>query len=207
MKLSHALSRGAGALAAAIALALASTPASAHCDGADGPVVSAALQALDGRNVNRALIWVKDADAAEIRAAFDKALAARQSGGAAKALADAYFAETVVRVHRAAEGAPYTGIKPAGRDLGPAIPAADKALANRGLEPVEHLLGEAVKAGARERFRDVTAKAAYDRNDVEAGRRYVAAYVDYVHYVEGVYDAAKKRSGGEQQAAASAHAH
>ena len=42
----------------------------------------------------------------------------------ARELADRYFFETLVRIHRAGEGAPYTGLKPAGRDLGPAVPAA-----------------------------------------------------------------------------------
>jgi hypothetical protein len=39
-----------------------------------------------------------------------------------------YFFETRVCVHREGEGAAYTGLKPAGLDLGPDIPAADKAL-------------------------------------------------------------------------------
>jgi len=195
----------AAAVALAVSLALASTGAAAHCDGVDGPVAAAAGRALDDRDVSRALIWVKEDGAAEIRAAFDKALAARGSGAAAKALADGYFAETVVRVHRAGEGAPYTGLKPAGRDLGPAIPAADKALAGGSVEPVAHLLTDAVNAGMREHFRDVIEKSGYDRKDVEAGRRYVAAYVDYVHYVERVYEAGKKAGGEEHHAAASGH--
>jgi hypothetical protein len=38
----------------------------------------------------------------------------------AKALADRYFFETLVRLYRAGEGAAYKGLKPAGRDLGAA---------------------------------------------------------------------------------------
>ena len=45
--------------------------------------------------------------------------------GYGKELSDQFFIKTLVRVHRAGEGAPYTGIRPAGTDLGPAIPAAD----------------------------------------------------------------------------------
>ena len=43
-------------------------------------------------------------------------------------MADLYFFETVVRVHRAGEGAAYNGLKPAGLDEGPVIPIAEKAI-------------------------------------------------------------------------------
>ena len=36
--------------------------------------------------------------------------------------------ETVIRLHRAGEGAAYTGLKTAGADYGPAIPAAEYAV-------------------------------------------------------------------------------
>jgi Family of unknown function (DUF6448) len=100
----------------------------AHCDGLDGPVVKAAQRALETKNPALVLIWVQAEDEAEIRTAFDQTLAVRALSPAAKGLADRFFFETLVRVHRAGEGASYTGLKPAGRDLGPAIPAFDKAL-------------------------------------------------------------------------------
>lgn len=83
---------------------------------------------LDAGNVNLVLPWIRESDEAEICRAFADALAVRALGPRAKAMADLYFFETLVRVHRAGEGAPHTGLKPAGRDLGPAIPAADRAL-------------------------------------------------------------------------------
>ena len=52
---------------------------------------------------------------------------------------------TIVRVHRASEGAPYTGLKPAGVDLGPAVPAADRALDTGSTESLERLLGDAMR--------------------------------------------------------------
>jgi hypothetical protein len=110
------------------------TPALAHCDGLDGPVVGAARMALQTADLNRVLIWVRPDDISEIRRAFDEALAIRRLGPQAQELADRYFFETLVRIHRAGEGAPYTGLKPAGRDLGPAIPAADKAVETGSLE-------------------------------------------------------------------------
>lgn len=93
----------------------------AHCDSLDGPVVKAAQRALDTRNPAFALIWVQEKDEPEIRSTFERTLAVRALSPQAKALADRFFFETLVRVHRAGEGAPFTGLKPDGLDLGPAI--------------------------------------------------------------------------------------
>jgi hypothetical protein len=162
----------------------------AHCDGLDGPVVKAAQKALDARNPALVLIWVQEKDEPEIRAAFNQALSVRALGPQAKALADRFFFETVVRVHRAGEGAPYTGLKPAGRDLGPAIPAADKALATGSLEPLAKLFVDAMQKQLRERFDEAVASAAFAPGDLSAGRESIRAYVEFIHYVERLYDAA-----------------
>ncbi|MCL5743344.1 MAG: DUF6448 family protein, partial [Acidobacteria bacterium] len=100
-----------------------------------------------------------------------------------------YFFETLVRVHRAGEGAPYTGLKPAGRDLGPAIPAADKAIAGHSVEPVLNLLIDGIGSGVRQRFTEVSRRHNFDPADIQAGRAYVKAYVEFMHYVEGIYAA------------------
>ena len=97
----------------------------AHCDGMDGPVIQAARKALETGNVNPVLMWVLKDHEGEIKNAFQKTLAVRKLNPPAKELADMYFFETLVRIHRAGEGEPYTGLKPAGRALDPAIPAAD----------------------------------------------------------------------------------
>lgn len=173
-----------------------STSVQAHCDGLDGPVVTLAKEALDKGNVNLVLPWVpKDAEP-EIRRAFDHTLSVRQLGPDAKDLADTFFFETLVRIHRAAEGAPYTGLKPAGRDLGPAIPAADQALESGSIEAVEKLLTEAIHKGLRQHFHAAMSQKKFDPNDVAAGRRYVEAYVSYVHYVEGLWQAATQSAEG-----------
>lgn len=162
----------------------------AHCDGLDGPVVKAAREALRTGDVNLVLIWVQEKDEAEIRAAFQQVLVVRKQSPEAQALADRSFFETLVRIHRAGEGAPYTGLKPAGRDLGPAIPAADKALETGRVEPLQDLLAQAVQHGLHQHFEALEALKRYDPNDVAAGRRYVEAYVQYVHYVERLHEAA-----------------
>jgi hypothetical protein len=176
-------------LAAAGAL-LGAPSARAHCDGVDGPVARAARTALETADVRPALAWVAAADEKEVRASFARAVAVRRAGGEAKALAETYFMEAVVRLHRAGEGAPYTGLKPAGRDLGPAIPAADAAIESGSAERLSGLLREATQRGLQERFEAVRRAAKFDGVDVDAGRAYVKAYVEFLHYAERIYEAA-----------------
>lgn len=184
---------------AAVALAaalLVPTPAPAHCDALDGPVVKAAEKALTEGKVNLVLIWVQKDDEVEVKQAFEKTLAVRQLGPQAKELADRYFYETLVRLHRAGEGAPFSGLKPAGRDLGPAIPAGDRALESGNLAPVEKLLSEKMEHGLKAKFQEVQARKTFDQGDVEGGRAYVKAYVEYIHYVEGLHEAASTKAHG-----------
>jgi hypothetical protein len=171
----------------------------------DGPVVEAAQRALAESNVNFVLVWVQKDDEAQIQDAFAKTLAVRKLNPEARELADMYFFETLVRIHRAGEGAPYTGLKPAGRDLGPAIPAGDKALATGDIEPVVRLLAEKTGYGVREHFEDTLAKKQFDPNDVAAGRESVKAYVEYIHYVEGIYQATTSAAHGHFAEVAETH--
>ena len=182
---------------AAIGVAAAwSRPASAHCDGLDGPVVKAAQEALAKTDVNLVLIWVRRNDEAEIRRAFEQTVSVRTLSPQAKDLADRYFFETLVRVHRTGEGAPYTGLKPAGRDLGPAIPAADLALTSGDVVPLTNLLVAKVRTELLDRYKAVMAAKSFKVQDVGAGREYVEAYVTYIHYVEGIYEAATSHASG-----------
>jgi len=196
-------------LVVVVVLILSALPsaARAHCDTLDGPVVLTARKALETGKVNPVLAWVRPQDEAEIKAAFARALAVRKSGAEARSLADTWFFETVVRVHRAGEGAPYAGLKPAGQDLGPAIEAADKAIDSGSPAAVEKLLADAVKGGVHERFARLKAQRR-PGEDVAAGRAWVQAYVPYVHYAEGVYEAAARGAGAHAEPApAPAHAH
>jgi hypothetical protein len=168
----------------------------AHCDGMDGPVIKGAQKALETGNVNLVLIWVLKDDEGEIKKAFEKTLAVRKLNPQARELADMYFFETLVRIHRAGEGEPYTGLKPAGRDLEPAIPAADKAIASGELEPLLKILTDTVQTEVREKFKAVAAKAKFKPDDVEAGREYVEVYVPFVSYIERIYATAKAAAKG-----------
>ena len=168
----------------------------AHCDGLDGPVVKAAQRALDTRDPALALIWVQPQDEAEIRKAFEQTLAVRALSPSARELADRFFFETLVRVHRAGEGAPFTGLKPAGRDLGPAISAADEAVRVGSVEPARHLLTATIQERLRQQFGELMATKTFDPDDVAAGREYVKAYVEFIHFVERLYDSAMKAPHG-----------
>ncbi|MGB8930569.1 MAG: DUF6448 family protein [Anaeromyxobacteraceae bacterium] len=197
------------ALGVAFAL-LDPTASRAHCDTLDGPVVEAARKALETGQLAPVLAWVQKGDEKEIQGAFERARSVRKLGGEAKSLADTFFFETLVRVHRAGEGAPYTGLKAAGLKLSPAIVAADAAIAKGSAAEVEKSLVEAVRRGLHRHFATVKALKVPGA-DVEAGRAWVAAYVPYVHWVEAV-DAAASGGGahveaGEGHAGAEHHGH
>ena len=162
--------------------ALTPARALAHCDGLDGPVVKAAQRALETRNPALVLIWVQEQDEPEIRKAFEQTLAVRALSSQARELADRFFFETLVRVHRAGEGAPFTGLKPAGRDLGPAIPAADEAVRVGSVEPVRHLLTVAIQERLRQQFGEVMATRTFEPDDVTAG---MPVRVMFQRYVDG----------------------
>ena len=102
---------------AAVSLMLAAPRAQAHCDSLDGPVAKAVQKALQTGNVNPVLAYAPAASEAEIRAAFEKSRKVRGINADVQALADQAFMETVIRLHRAGEGAPFTGLTPAGRGL------------------------------------------------------------------------------------------
>lgn len=184
---------------------LAPGRALAHCDGMDGPVVKAAQKALAEGDVNRILIWIPPKDEATIKALFQKTLAVRKLSAEAREVADIHFFETLVRIHRAGEGAPYTGVKPAGRDLGLVIPAADRAIEEGSAESLLKLLPESGRTEAHALFKVVLAKREFKVNDVEAGRQYVVAYVTFMHGVErlhgdGECDACEHKQHGKHAA-------
>lgn len=160
----------------------------AHCDTMDGPVVKAAQAALKLRNVNFVLIWVSKKDEAEVKQAFRLTLRVRVLNREARQLADKYFFETVVRLHRAGEGEPYTGLKPAGSNVDPVIRAADKAIDAGSAEALLKMFPEDLRAEIENRFNGALAKKKFPANDVEAGREYVEAYISLLEYLEQLHE-------------------
>lgn len=197
-----------GAVALGLALALAAPVAMAHCDALDGPVARDARQALDRGEATPVLKWVRPADEAEVRDAFRQTLAVRAGGDAARQLADRYFLETLVRLHRAGEGEPFTGLQPAG-SIEPGLAAADAALESGKVTALREQLAAAIRDGVERRFARARDLRRHAGDSVEAGRAYVAAYVDYVHFVENAHRLAAAEGAhgqaGEGHGAAAHH--
>ncbi len=157
-----------------------------HCDTLDGPVVKTARTALEKRDITPLLKWVRTSDEIEIREAFEMTLAVRAQGGKARKLADMYFFENLVRIHRAGEGAPYTGLKP-GAEIDPAVALADEALETGSIDKLIDVLTHAVTRGIRERFEEARERRKHAEESVAAGRQFVESYVTFAHYVEGMH--------------------
>ncbi len=194
------LKGAAGRMALAVALLLLPGAVLAHCDTLDGPVVADAKQALEKGDVTPVLKWVAKENEAEVRKAFEKAVAVRSKGPEAKELADLWFFETLVRLHRSGEGAPLTGLKPAGA-AEPIVAAADKALEGGSVDGLTTHVGHSVANGIRKRFGAVVEAKKHADESVEKGRAYVAAYVEFVHYVERLNEAAGAPAAHREPAA------
>lgn len=184
-------------IAAAVALTFAIPHiAAAHCDTLDGPVIQDAHKALEANDITPILKWVKAKDEKAVKAAFQKALAAK--GAHAEAAHNKFFA-TLVKIHRAGEGAPFTGLKPAGA-VEPAVAEADKALASGSSDALVKLVTDDITAGIKKRYE--RAAAAYKHKDasVAQGREFVEAYVEFTHYVEKLHmDATGKGAHDEHK--------
>ncbi|WP_136526229.1 DUF6448 family protein [Geomonas ferrireducens] len=170
--------------------------AAAHCDTLDGPVIQDAQKALEAKDITPVLKWVKVKDEKAVKAAFNKALAAK---GAHSEAAHHKFFATLVKIHRAGEGAPFTGLKPAG-EVEPAVAEADKALAGGSADALVKLVTDDVTAGIKKRYDRAADAYKYKDESVAKGREFVEAYVEFTHYVEKLHmDATGKGAHGEHK--------
>lgn len=181
--------------------------ASAHCDGMDGPVITEAKAAIERRDVTPLLKWVPQSDERELKSAFTNTLRERSASKASPDAVDKKFYATLVRIHRKSEGAPFTGIKPAGQ-IEPIVAAADTSLKEKNVDHVvEHVLTQLEKS-VRDKFAATVRSKEHVDESVEHGREFVANYVQFVHFVEALNNMATEQP--EHQAAdkkASGHAH
>ena len=192
--------------AALVLILIAPQAARAHCDTLDGPVVADARLALAKADVTPVLKWLQTDDEQEVRESFTRALAVRKLGPEAQQLADTHFFETLVRIHRAGEGAPYTGLKAAGT-VEPVIAKADQALEQGAVDTLAKTIAAHTEAGIRERFQRALETGQHAQQSVQAGREYVEAYVSYVHYVEGIAQAVHGAAPHAEAASSAAHQH
>ena len=169
----------AGSFLSTVAFAIVlSGSAMAHCDSMDGPVVKDAQRALVDKRLEPVLKWVRAEDEDEIRKAFEMTIAVRNESEKARTVADRYFFETVVRIHRAGEGEGFTGLKPAG-SVDPGIAAADKALADGNVDQLADKLA-ATAIDLEGRRRAVVAKY-YDRVKQAVGPRTALRFLQVEH--------------------------
>ena len=171
----------------AIALMLPASAALAHCDWINGPVVADARTALAKGDITPVLRWIPASSEAEIRDAFQRTLAARSANDRARDVADQWFFETVVRIHRASEGEPFTGLKGADYQPDAGIEIADHAIEANSLTNVEATLTTAIRSELRKRFSEVIEAKKHADQSVEAGRHFVHAYAEFIHYVDEVH--------------------
>jgi hypothetical protein len=166
-----------------------------HCDTRDGPVVKAAIKALETGNINYVLIWITEDSEKELKDIFDKSLRARRSGTDAQEAADDWFFENAIRLHRAGEGAAYTGMKPAGLSEGPVVPKAEKAIETGDPTETMGFILRTIEDDLTHRFQHMMEKKTYDVNDVAAGREYVAAFIGWVVYSHHLWESVTSASG------------
>ena len=168
-----------------------------HCDSLDGPVVRAASLALEKGDVNVVLPYVPKTAEDEILATFEKVGTVRQGQPEAKELVDRFFFETVVRLHRAGEGAPFTGLKPDGLDVGPVIPVAERAIDNGSVTELTALLCSIVRDELDTRFQQVMCLKRTAGKGVDEAREYVSAMLGLQVYAQSVYRSLK--AGGHER--------
>lgn len=172
------------AVGMALAVLAAAFEAGAHCDTMEGPLIKDVQAAFASGDVTGVLKWVQPQEEATVAESFRRAAAVRGLGAEARDLAERYFIETLVRIHREGEGEPYTGVKPAGTAVDPGILAADEALAKGSVEPMATALAAQIEKGLRERFGRAAEARKHASESVEQGRAYVSAYVQFMHYAE-----------------------
>jgi hypothetical protein len=159
-----------------------------HCDTLDGPVVKAAVRALEARDCDVVLPYVPASAESEVRRSFDSVLKVRGQGVDVRELVDRHFFETVVRLHRAGEGEPFNGLKPAGLDEGPVIPVAERALETGSADELIRLLCDAVAARAASQLSTATELRESVNGDLETSRRYVSAMLGFQVWAHEVYE-------------------
>jgi hypothetical protein len=157
----------------------------------NGPVVKAAQRALNTKNIDYVLIWVEKKDDAEVKAAFDQVLKVRRLNRDARLLADKYFFETVVRLHRTNEGEPYTGVKPVGTEVEPIVKVLDDAIDTGSSTKLLAEVPTASRTDIEKQFAKLMELKRFEVNNVDAGREYVKNYVTFIHYVEKLYEGAR----------------
>ena len=164
-----------------------SMPASAHCDSYDGPVIKDAMKALETNNVDLVFKWITQDQEKEIVGLFDKTYNLKKGDKEIYSIVEKHFLETLVRLHRETEGAPYTGLKPAGTTK-QIVVLSDKAIENHDIDNLLAQLNNHIADVIKEKYHKVETLNKVKDNSAQEGRAYVEAYVDYTHSLEAFHD-------------------
>lgn len=167
---------------------------SAHCDSYDGPVIKDAEKALETNNINLVLKWVSEEQENEITPLFQKLYKLRNGDKEVYEIVKKHFFETLVRLHRETEGAPYTGLKPAGTTK-QIIQMTDKTIIENNVEDFLLKLNNHIDKVVREKYEKVSRLNMVKDDSVEKGREFVAAYVDYTHTVKAIHEIIEHNGG------------
>lgn len=178
-----------GVVAAAGIMIMTPMSSSAHCDTMDGPTVLDGRRAMETHNINYALKWVQPEYENEMSQAFALSMKVKDLSPEAKELSEKYFFENLVRIHRAGENAPFTGVKPSGTPIDEKVLAADKSIEVGNLSPLKGMVEKGKIPELKARFEKVMALKNFDVNDLEAGREYIEAYVKFFKFAEGEEEA------------------
>lgn len=125
------------------------------------------------------------ANESEISDAVNLAMKVKGLSPEAKELSEKYFFDTLVRIHRAGEGVPFTGVKPSGTPIDGKVLAADKSIETGNLAPLEGMISKDDMPELMERFEKVMSLKNFDVNNVGAGREYIEACVQFFKFAEG----------------------
>jgi hypothetical protein len=177
-----------------------------HCDSEDGPIISLIRESLENGEITPLLKWLAPEDELEVKQLFEKVRSLRAQSPEARDIADRLFIETFIRLHRASEGAPYTGIKEAG-SIPPIFAEMDESLESGTVDSLADKIAQAVRTNIVERFNHAAKLKAHQAESVEDGREFVEAYVTYMHFVEGLHNYISESAHGHGSAKSDGHGH
>ena len=181
-------------------------PAAPPRDGAPGRGAPAPRDALAQDNVDLVLPYVKADQEAELTAAFDQTMAIRDSSPEVQKLADQYFVETSVRLHRVGEGASYTGLKD-DVEISPGLAAAEQSLESGTSDRVFKVLKRDLRTELTDRFNHVleTRDAEQANPSVATARERAEAELMFEKYILEIETATNAELGHDAPAGGEEH--